>query len=165
MRRGVLRSFLLVILGAVLIAPSWVAGQVAVESPAPDKGNPGRMMKNRRGGGDAMPAVPNGAQFPGGEQPKPPEKNGGGPAGKKDGGPAPVSRPAAVTNPAAHLEPISVDDKKMVSFNFEEAPWTFVLDQLARVSGMTLDWQQLPGDSINLRLQRQIYSCPGTRHH
>jgi len=67
-------------------------------------------------------------------------------------GPPPVTRPAAVENLAAlETQKMRVDDKKQVSFNFQEAPWPFVLDEVARVSGMTLDWNTLPGDSLNLR--------------
>ena len=50
---------------------------------------------------------------------------------------------------------MSVDSKRMVSFNFQEAPWTFVVEELARVSGATLDWTQLPGDSFNLRSNKK----------
>ena len=50
---------------------------------------------------------------------------------------------------------MTVDSKRMVSFNFQEAPWTFVVEELARVSGATLDWTQLPGDSFNLRSNKK----------
>jgi hypothetical protein len=68
-------------------------------------------------------------------------------------GPPPVTRPPAIENPAVLADQkMRVDDKKHeVSFNFQEAPWPFVLDEVARVSGMTLDWNTLPGDSLNLR--------------
>src|SRR5580704_7751305 len=68
-------------------------------------------------------------------------------------GPPPVVRPPAIDNPAALADQrMRVDDKKHeVSFNFQEAPWPFVLDELARVSGMYLNWITLPGDSLNLR--------------
>jgi type II secretory pathway component GspD/PulD (secretin) len=68
-------------------------------------------------------------------------------------GPPPVVRPPAIENPAVLTDQkMRLDDKKHeVSFNFQEAPWPFVLDEVARVSGMTLDWNTLPGDSLNLR--------------
>jgi type II secretory pathway component GspD/PulD (secretin) len=88
------------------------------------------------------------------EEPKKDEKK----DDKKDApkvpeGPPPVTRPAAIENPAQlETQKMRLDDKKHeVSFNFQEAPWPFVLDEVARVSGMTLDWTTLPGDSLNLR--------------
>src|SRR5580700_6807755 len=88
------------------------------------------------------------------EEPKKDEKK----DDKKDApklpeGPPPVTRPPAMDNPAQlETQKMRVDDKKHeVSFNFQEAPWPFVLDEVARVSGMTLDWTTLPGDSLNLR--------------
>jgi Bacterial type II/III secretion system short domain len=90
------------------------------------------------------------------EQPKPEDKKDD--KDKKEApkvpeGPLPITRPPAIENPAVLADQrMRVDDKKHeVSFNFQEAPWTFVLDELARVSNMTLDWQTLPGDALNLR--------------
>jgi type II secretory pathway component GspD/PulD (secretin) len=71
---------------------------------------------------------------------------------KKDEGPAPITRPPAYDNSASLAEQkMVVDAKHKISFNFQEAPWTFVLEELASVSGANLDWNQLPGDSFNLR--------------
>src|SRR5271155_2968609 len=67
-------------------------------------------------------------------------------------GPPPVTRPPAMDNPAVLADQrMRLDEKKQVSFNFQEAPWPFVIEEGARVSGMTFDWQTLPGDSLNLR--------------
>ena len=71
---------------------------------------------------------------------------------KPDTGPPPVTRAAAFEIPGNLADQrLTVDDKRMVSFNFQGAPWTFVLEEVARTSGMNLDWQQLPGDALNLR--------------
>jgi hypothetical protein len=71
---------------------------------------------------------------------------------KPDAGPPPVTRDAAFEIPGdIASQRLTVDDKRMVSFNFQGMPWTFVLEEIARVSGMNLDWQQLPGDALNLR--------------
>jgi type II secretory pathway component GspD/PulD (secretin) len=71
---------------------------------------------------------------------------------KPDTGPPPVTRAAAFEIPGNLADQrLTVDDKRMVSFNFQGAPWTFVLEEMAHASGMNLDWQQLPGDSLNLR--------------
>ena len=49
--------------------------------------------------------------------------------------------------------PLGADGK--VEFNFQSAPWPPVLDWLAEVSGKSLDWQELPGDTLNLHTQRR----------
>ncbi|MGE3316647.1 MAG: secretin N-terminal domain-containing protein [Planctomycetaceae bacterium] len=72
----------------------------------------------------------------------------------KDAGPKPVTRPAAASGAKLDEQKLKVDDKSRVTFNFDGAPWSFVLDELARVSNMNLDWQDLPGDALNLRNPR-----------
>lgn len=42
-----------------------------------------------------------------------------------------------------------------VEFHFEGTPWPPVLDWLAEISGKSLDWQELPGDVLNLHTQRR----------
>ncbi len=75
---------------------------------------------------------------------------------KKDEGPPPITRPQAPDNSASLAEQkMTIDSKRGVSFNFQEAPWTFVVEELARVSGTNLDWNQLPGDSLNLRSNKK----------
>ena len=49
--------------------------------------------------------------------------------------------------------PLGADGK--VDFRFEGTPWPPVLDWLARISGKSLDWQELPGDYLNLHIQRR----------
>ena len=49
----------------------------------------------------------------------------------------------------------SPDADGKYSPNFRGAPWPAVLTQLADVSGLSLDWQELPGDYLNLRTQRE----------
>lgn len=48
---------------------------------------------------------------------------------------------------------IGADGK--VEFHFEGTPWPPVLDWLAEISGKSLDWQELPGDVLNLHTQRR----------
>jgi type II secretory pathway component GspD/PulD (secretin) len=82
---------------------------------------------------------------------------------KKDEGPPPITRPQAPDNSASLAEQkMSIDSKREVNFNFQEAPWTFVVEELARVSGANLDWTQLPGDSLNLRSNKK-YSVAEAR--
>ena len=46
-----------------------------------------------------------------------------------------------------------VDKDGMVHFNLEGTPWPDLLRWLADASGLSLDWQELPGDALNLRTQ------------
>ena len=52
----------------------------------------------------------------------------------------------------SELEVKPIDGK--VQFNFHGQPWQGVLEWLAAISGLSLDWQELPGDYLNLRTQR-----------
>ncbi|MGC1273898.1 MAG: secretin N-terminal domain-containing protein [Planctomycetaceae bacterium] len=114
--------------------------------PEPGKPTPGKPGEKPMPGGSPM-----GEQKPG-EQ-KPGEK----PGEKK---PDEATPPAAVTRPAKpaftvdpkELEIQPVDGK--VRFNFHGQPWQAVLEWLAGISGLSLDWQELPGDFLNLRTQR-----------
>ncbi len=47
------------------------------------------------------------------------------------------------------------DEQGMVQFQFRNQPWPDLLRWLAEVSHMALDWQELPGDYINLATQRK----------
>lgn len=46
------------------------------------------------------------------------------------------------------------DERGMVRFNFRGQAWPDVLDWLADISNTSLDWQELPGDYLNLTTQR-----------
>ena len=77
-----------------------------------------------------------------------------------------MTRPPAYDNSASLADQkMTIDSKRMVSFNFQEAPWTFVLEELASVSGTNLDWTQLPGDALNLRSNKKYTVAAGPRHH
>jgi len=66
-----------------------------------------------------------------------------------------VQRPAAPANPPNPEElKARPDAQGKVRFNFTGQPWPAVLTWLAEVSGMSLDWQELPGDYLNLVTQR-----------
>jgi len=115
---------------------------------------PGGFRGGRRFNRGFPGMIPVPVPTPAPEQPKQEEKK----EEKKEApkgpvGPPPITRPPAVENLAAlETQKMRVDDKKHeVSFNFQDAPWNFVMDEVARVSGMTLDWNTLPGDSLNLR--------------
>ncbi|QDT17424.1 secretin N-terminal domain-containing protein [Alienimonas californiensis] len=81
-------------------------------------------------------------------------------ADSKDAAAAPaiVKRPAAPEGAAAIVEGgadlFDADADGNYSFNFRGAPWPAVVTALADASGLSLDWQELPGDTLNLRTQR-----------
>jgi len=110
-----------------------------------------------------------------------PDEAGGKPDGKKDGEskearpdnakedakkeerPATLKRPITPPAPADPSElDIRPDADGRVRFNFRGQTWPDVLDWLASVSAMSLDWQELPGDYLNLTTQRS-YSVAEAR--
>ena len=65
-----------------------------------------------------------------------------------------VERPE---KPDFKVDPSELDVKPVngkVQFNFHGQPWQGVLEWLAKISDLSLDWQELPGDYLNLRTQR-----------
>ena len=81
---------------------------------------------------------------------------------KPEATPTTVSRP---TKPAFEVDPKELDIKPVdgkVQFNFHGQPWQGVLEWLASISGLSLDWQELPGDYLNLRTQH-AYTLEETR--
>jgi type II secretory pathway component GspD/PulD (secretin) len=63
-----------------------------------------------------------------------------------------ADRPAVTANPdELKAKP---DGKGLVMFNFQGQPWLEVLEWLAKISHLSLDWQELPGDQLNLATQR-----------
>ncbi len=77
--------------------------------------------------------------------------------------PEPVTRDS-VPPPEADPKELEVrpDEEGMVRFNFVGQKWLDVLQWLAEISDMSLDWQELPGDYLNLTTQR-AYTVPETR--
>jgi len=57
---------------------------------------------------------------------------------------------------------IRPDDQGMVQFQFRNQAWPDLMRWLSEVSGMSLDWQELPGDYLNLATQRK-HSLEETR--
>jgi type II secretory pathway component GspD/PulD (secretin) len=92
----------------------------------------------------------------------------GGPAGKpaessgKSGEPAkpdastkPIVRAAKPPTPPKPEElKVRPDQAGRVRLQFNGQPWPAVLEWLAKISEMSLDWQELPGDYLNLTTQR-----------
>jgi type II secretory pathway component GspD/PulD (secretin) len=91
------------------------------------------------------------------------EKSTGAKEEEKAKTPEPVVRPSEPPKPPDPEElKIRPDADGKIRFNFNGQPWQGVLEWLADVSGMSLDWQELPGDYLNLTTQRG-YTLDETR--
>lgn len=76
----------------------------------------------------------------------------------------PVTRESTPPKPAdpKELEVRPDEETGLVEFSFVNQKWLGVLEWLASISEMSLDWQQLPGDYLNLTTQR-AYTVAETR--
>jgi hypothetical protein len=117
----------------------------------------------------AVPApMPTGPNKPGEAVGKSGPGGPGQPSGKPDDAKAkeaipPVRRPPApAASPNRDEFKIRPDAAGKVRLCFTGQPWQPVLEWLATISGMSLDWQELPGDSLNLTTRRS-YSVPEVR--
>ena len=148
-----------VLFAAAVAAFAWLAppavGQVMMEVngemvQVPEGVNPAEVAAAQQA------AAAGGGETPDGDAAKPADAAGGGEA-QPAGNPEIIKRP---TTPPAADE--GYDDRRLFdpagdgtySFNFRGAPWAAVLTQLADASNLSLDWQELPGDYLNLRTQR-----------
>ena len=91
----------------------------------------------------------------------------GQPSGKPEDGKAkeipPVRRPPArATSPNRDEFKIRPDAAGKVRLCFNNQPWQPVLEWVATISAMSLNWQELPGDSLNLTTRRS-YTVPEVR--
>lgn len=67
-----------------------------------------------------------------------------------------TSRPNMPPQPPDPSElAVEPDEEGLVQFSFQGQPWPDVLEWLARNSGRTLDWQELPADYLNLTVRRK----------
>jgi type II secretory pathway component GspD/PulD (secretin) len=77
--------------------------------------------------------------------------------------PETTARPQNPPNPPDPKElDVRPAEDGTVRFNFQGQPWPDVLDWLAEVSHLSLDWQELPAGFLNLRTQRS-YSVDEAR--
>ena len=74
-----------------------------------------------------------------------------------------------IHRPSAPATPPNPDELKVrpniagrIRLNFNGQSWQPVLEWLATISGMSLDWQELPGDSLNISTRR-TYTVPEVR--
>jgi type II secretory pathway component GspD/PulD (secretin) len=138
------------IAGAVLVA-GLLAIPASAQESAPAR-RPGKSAKNpaqpqeKPANDPAAPAKP-------AENPKP--------ADEKPGEAKPPEPPKTTPRPEKPETPPNPDELQampdaegMVRFNFQGQPWLAVLEWLARISNLSLDWQEVPADYLNLRTQR-----------
>jgi type II secretory pathway component GspD/PulD (secretin) len=159
MPRSLFKRILLLLLVVVLASPEALLAQYGG-----GYGRGGR-FRGPRGMGGPPPGVvpPTQPDATAADKPKEEKKDDKPVEPKKDEGPAPIMRPLAPDNSASLAEQkMTTDAKRQINFNFQEAPWTFVVEELARVTGANLDWTQLPGDSLNLRSNKK-YSVAEAR--
>ncbi len=108
------------------------------------------------GPGGPVPGQPVPGQPPG----QPPQNPGDKPADgtkKEDGAGAPkaVTRPDKPTSSGDRAEfRIRPDAAGKVQLNFHGQKWLDVLEWYADIASLSLDWQEIPGDYLNLRTQR-----------
>lgn len=66
-----------------------------------------------------------------------------------------VQRSAQTVSPADPAEfQARPDEKGMIEFQFRNQKWPELLEWLAEVSAMSLDWQELPDDTLNISTRR-----------
>jgi type II secretory pathway component GspD/PulD (secretin) len=120
-------------------------------APQPTQPGPHRGAPGRPGGkpGEKKPEK-------GADGKKPDEGKGKEDAKKEEAGPKPITRPES---PEASPRPeelrVKPDKDGKIQFQFHGQKWPAVLTWLADWSGMSLDWQQLPGDFVNLTTSRK----------
>jgi type II secretory pathway component GspD/PulD (secretin) len=83
------------------------------------------------------------------------------PAAAGEGDPVEVEAEDVIVRPNAPERPpdpaelkLQPDNDGRIRFNFHGQPWPGVLEWIARVSHLNLDWQELPAGHLNLRTQR-----------
>jgi type II secretory pathway component GspD/PulD (secretin) len=109
--------------------------------------------------------MPPGAMVPGamppGQSPPPgtatPATGDAKPAGADAKGPAePIKRKSEPPDPPNKREfDVKPDEQGMLQFQFRNQGWPELMRWLAEVSSMSLDWQELPGDYLNIATQRK----------
>ncbi len=72
--------------------------------------------------------------------------------------------PADAVNPekALNREKVVADEEGRIQFNYAGQPWSQVLQDYADAASFSLDWQELPTDTLNLTTQR-TYSLAEAR--
>lgn len=99
---------------------------------------------------------------PPGDAPKRPDSGGKKPDESAPGGV--VQRPTEPESPPDPEElKVRPDQAGKVRVNFRNQPWPKIMEWLADISGLSLDWRELPGDYLNL-VTRESYSVEEMRN-
>ena len=158
-------AFIVLVPLGLLVTPCGVASAQAPAMAAPGTARPAR-PGGPRPSPPKYPSPPkkrDGKPGKPDDKKKPDEKKGGKDDKKKADSSKVVERP---TEPSAKPDPeqlkVKPDKDGKVSFNFKGQPWPKVLDWLAEISNMSLDWQKAPADYLNLTTQRP-YTVAETR--
>ncbi|MGB9687282.1 secretin N-terminal domain-containing protein [Thermogutta sp.] len=147
------------------------APQVIVSQPegmAPDA----KVLQNPSGDVPKPAIKPSAGQAPeSSTSPEAPDNSAGaagGPLGREQGkgnevpkGPPPVTRPKEPTEPPEWN--VEQSEEGRVRVNFRGQSWPRILEWIADLSHMSLDWQELPGDYLNLTTQ-QAYTVEELRN-
>src|SRR5436309_3364104 len=135
MSRSFATRTLALALGVFLLTSPWLSAQMD------GRGSGGRGRFGGGGGrmtGEMLDQMRNMAPqaTPATEPPKEEKKPDAKPAeSAKPTGPQPITRQRAMDNPGMSRERL-VEVRGEVSLNFQEAPWPFVLEEIARISKM-----------------------------
>lgn len=113
----------------------WSLGQDPNEDPSAQQGQPP---------GQGTPGDPNAPGQPKGG----PGKGGPNPSANENPTLKRPSEPKPAPNPRAF--DIKPDDQGMLQFQFRDQTWPDVLQWVADVSGLALDWQELPADLLSI---------------
>lgn len=146
------------LIASVCIAPVLMAQDaVVIQSGTP--------VVVGEGGVVLRSGLPPGAMVPGamppGQSPPPgaatPATGEAKPAGADAKGPAePIKRKSEPPDPPNKREfDVKPDEQGMLQFQFRNQGWPELMRWLAEVSSMSLDWQELPGDYLNIATQRK----------
>ena len=131
----------------------------AAGGPGPHPGAPGRPEIHKKPDGEKKPDPEKPEKKEDGKEEK---KDGEGKEEKKDGA-GPTKRPTEPPEPPdPEVLKVRPDEQGKVRFNFKGHSWPSVLEWIADISGMSLDWQELPEGYLNLITQKS-YSVAEAR--
>jgi len=146
---------------ALLIACIWIASKswaqqvVTFQNGVPVVVGEGGVVL----GADMPPgAMPPGAMPPGAVPPgqTPPPGTATPATGDAKGPAEPIKRKSDPPDPPNKREfDVKPDEQGLIQFQFRNQGWPELMRWLAEVSGMSLDWQELPGDYLNIATQRK----------
>jgi type II secretory pathway component GspD/PulD (secretin) len=157
-------KFLAAVIGLVLLAGDSVWAQppgVIIQSGGRSfRGGPPPGMVMPAGAQPGMPGQPPGGEAKPEDKKDEEKKDDDKKEEKKD---ETVKRPNEPPKPADPRElEAKPDANGRITFSFNGQPWADVLQWLANVSELSLDWRELPSDYLNLTTQRS-YTLPEAR--